>query len=84
MQLNTQHKQAKKLYYTHLLPASIIASIDLSKLSLVKPSKFSAIFLCIPKNILSNISGCGTFPIPLGVSNRPEKKNDYNTNDFTT
>lgn len=56
------------------LPASTIASIDLSKLSLVKASKLSAIFLCIPKNTLSNFSGFFILPTPCGVPSRPEKR----------
>lgn len=57
-----------------VLPASTIASTDLSRLSLVKASKLSAIFLCIPKNTLSNFSGFRSLPTPDGVPSRPKQR----------
>lgn len=51
------------------LPASIMASTALSKLSLVNASKLSAIFLCMPKNILSNLPGFRNLPAASGVPN---------------
>lgn len=61
------------LLYSCVLPASTIASTDLSKLSLVNASKLSVIFLCMPKNTLSNLDGFRNLPTPCGVPSKPDK-----------
>lgn len=71
---NVHYNNSTEIHcYTKTLPASTIASTDLSKPSLVKASKLSAIFLCIPKNTLSNFPGVFILPTPHGVPSRPIK-----------
>lgn len=56
-----------------LKPASIIASIDLSKLSFVKMSITSASFGCALKNIESNLSTFFILPVPAVTPSSPRK-----------